>query len=145
MSETNNALTLKFYNTVIDDFLLFAVIIAKFDNKWLLCKHRNRNTFEFPGGKREKGESIIDTAKRELYEETGAITYKLEPFMPYSITERGVQSFGMIYYANIEKMNSLPASEIESIVLVEDISDIEKWTYPTIMPLMFEEYKKAKL
>ena len=30
---------------------------------------------EFPGGHREKGETIDDTAKRELYEESGAIEF----------------------------------------------------------------------
>ncbi|MCR5214807.1 MAG: NUDIX domain-containing protein [Eubacterium sp.] len=34
----------------------------------MFCKHRDRDTFEVPGGHREPSEEIIDTAKRELYE-----------------------------------------------------------------------------
>ena len=58
----------KFYDEVDDNLLKFAVIIAKSDGKWVFCKHRERNTYEIPGGHREPGELIDDTAKRELYE-----------------------------------------------------------------------------
>ena len=59
----------KFYDSVEDSLLKFAVIIAKKDGKWVLCKHRDRNTYEVPGGHREPGEAIMDTAKRELHSE----------------------------------------------------------------------------
>mgnify|MGYP002626281511 FL=1 len=72
-------LEVKFYDTVDDALLKFAVIISKSDDKWVFCKHKERNTFEVPGGHREHGEAILDTAKRELYEETGALVYTIEP------------------------------------------------------------------
>ena len=72
-------LEVKFYDTADDSLLKFAVIISKSDNKWVFCKHKERNTLEVPGGHREHGESILDTAKRELYEETGAVVYTIEP------------------------------------------------------------------
>ena len=59
----------------VDDALLkFAVIIARSNGKWVFCKHKDRSTYEIPGGHREPGEAIIETARRELYEETGANT-----------------------------------------------------------------------
>ena len=61
----------KFYDNVADELLKFAVIISKTDNKWVFCKHKERETYEVPGGHREPGESILETAKRELQEETG--------------------------------------------------------------------------
>ena len=61
----------KFYDEVDDKLLKYAVIIAKTNGKWIFCKHKERDTYEIPGGHREPGENILDAAKRELYEETG--------------------------------------------------------------------------
>ena len=63
----------KFYDLVDDSLLKFAVIISKSNGKWVFCKHKERNTYEIPGGHREEGETIFETAKRELVEETGAV------------------------------------------------------------------------
>ena len=41
----------------------FAVIISKTQNKYVFCKHKDRDTWEVPGGHRESQENIIDTAK----------------------------------------------------------------------------------
>ncbi len=43
-----------FYDDVDDDLLRFAVIIAVHNGKYIFCKHKERNTFEIPGGHREK-------------------------------------------------------------------------------------------
>ena len=64
-----------FYDSINDSMLKFAVIIARHNGKWVFCKHKERNTWEVPGGHREDGEDILETAKRELYEETGAIAF----------------------------------------------------------------------
>ena len=45
-------LAVKFYEEVKDELLLFAVVISKQDGKWVLCKHKKRETLEFPGGHR---------------------------------------------------------------------------------------------
>lgn len=68
-------LEVKFYDTVDDALLKFAVIISKSNGKWVMCKHKERDTYEVPGGHREEGEDILDTAKRELQEETGAVKF----------------------------------------------------------------------
>ena len=134
----------KFYDTVDDALLKFAVIISKSDDKWVFCKHRERNTFEVPGGHREVGESIIDTAKRELYEETGAIEYTLKPVCVYSVTApdnfNGEETFGMLYYADIVSFESELHSEIERIVITEHL--VEQWTYPLIQPKLIEEAER---
>lgn len=70
-------LVVKFYEDVKDELLRFAVVIAKHDGKWVLCKHKKRETLEFPGGHRETGEAIAETAKRELMEETGAVKFEI--------------------------------------------------------------------
>ena len=76
----------KFYDTVNDELLKFAVIISQSNGKWVFCKHKERDTYEVPGGHREAGEDIFETAKRELQEETGAIKFEIKPICVYSVT-----------------------------------------------------------
>ena len=71
-------LEVKFYDTVDDSLLKFAVIISQSNGKWVFCKHKERDTYEAPGGHREAGEDILETAKRELQEETGAIVCEID-------------------------------------------------------------------
>ena len=69
----------KFYEDTEDELLKFAVIISKSQDKYVFCKHRVRDTWEIPGGHREPGETILDTARRERYEETGALEVDIKP------------------------------------------------------------------
>ena len=73
-----------FYEQVDDKLLKFAVIISKHNGQWVFCKHKDRSTYEIPGGHRESNEEIIQTAKRELYEETGALQFDIFPICVYS-------------------------------------------------------------
>ena len=74
-----------FYDEIEDSKIDFAVIVARTDGKWVFCKHKERETFEIPGGHREKGEAIDEAAKRELYEETGALEYEISRLGIYSV------------------------------------------------------------
>ena len=48
----------KFYSYIDDhEKLKFAVICAKTEGKFVLCKHKMRDTLEFPGGHREAEET----------------------------------------------------------------------------------------
>ena len=38
----------RFYDTVDDSLLKFAVIISKADGKWVFCKHKERDTYVVP-------------------------------------------------------------------------------------------------
>ena len=52
-------LEVKFYDSVDDSLLKFAVIVSQSNGKWVFCKHKERDTYEVPGGHREAGESIL--------------------------------------------------------------------------------------
>ena len=43
-------LEVKFYDSVDDSLLKFAVIISQSNGKWVFCKHKERDTYEVPGG-----------------------------------------------------------------------------------------------
>ena len=136
----------KFYDNAEDELLKFAVIISKHGGKWVFCKHKERSTYEVPGGHREDGESILDTAKRELQEETGAVTFNITPVCVYSVigknrvNETGEEMYGMLYYADVEEFDSELHSEMERVVLFDELPD--KWTYPEIQPLLIAEYQR---
>ena len=136
----------KFYEDVEDKLLEFAVIISKSQGKWVFCKHKERDTYEVPGGRREENETILETAKRELNEETGAIDFSIRKICVYSVTgktrvnESGEESFGMIYYVDIKEFDKELHSEIEKIVLLDELPT--EWTYPLIQPLLIEEFQR---
>lgn len=134
-------------NTIEDSELTFAVIMAKHKGKWVYSKHKDRDTWEIPGGHREKFESIDECASRELIEETGANNFKLTPLCIYSVkkedeTINDIQmtyliNYGQIYYAEVEDFNKLPDFEIEKIEFFDDLPD--NLTYPQIQPLVYKK------
>lgn len=141
-------LEVKFYDTVDDTLLKFAVIISKSDGKWVFCKHKERDTYEVPGGHREVGESIIETAKRELQEETGAIRFEMKPVCVYSVigktrvNETGEESFGLLCYAEISEFSGKLDSEMEIVILMDELPT--DWTYPLIQPRLIEEFERRE-
>ena len=138
----------KFYETVEDSLLKFAVIISHVGEKWVFCKHKDRDTYEIPGGHREPGEPILETARRELWEETGAVEFEMHPICVYSVTGRtravdsDEETFGMLYHARIISFEKELHSEIDRIELFDTLP--EQWTYPQIQPLLIREYERRK-
>ena len=119
-----------------DERLTYAVIAARYQNKWLFCRHKKRATWEIPGGHRESGEHILHAAERELYEETGALSFRLTQLCVYSAeSERGI-GYGMLYLAEIFVLGDLPAEfEIGEVSLFDSVP--EKLTYPEIQGALF--------
>lgn len=135
----------RFYEDMDDERLKFAVIIAKNQNKYVFCRHRERDTWECPGGHREHGENIIDTAKRELYEETGALEFEIEPVCVYSVTapdnlEGGRESFGMLFFADVKCFDTELHYEIEKIMITDELP--AELRYPDIYPRLIKETKR---
>ena len=140
----------KFYENADEALLKFAVIIAKFNGKWVLCKHKAHDTLEFPGGHREPHQSILNTAKRELQEETGAVRFTIQPICVYSVTGKnrvnatGEELFGMLYFAEIAEFANELHSETETVLSLDTLPVAHVvWTYPQIQPCLSEEFQRS--
>lgn len=123
---------------IAEEQLLFAVIISKYQEKFVYVKHKERDTLEIPGGKRELGESITECAARELKEETGDKHFTLESLFIYGVEKNGETDYGLVFEAQITDLQDELTSEIEAIYVMAEPP--ANWIYPTIQPLLLAEY-----
>jgi len=136
----------KFYDPLIepDEGLIYSVISAKFENKWIFVRHHKRSTLEIAGGHIEKGESSHEAARRELMEETGALKFNLHCVATYSVKMDGITQYGRLYLAEVFELGPIPdISEIAEVILMEHLP--ESLTHPEIQPHLFDrtiEYLK---
>ena len=104
-----------------------AIIAARYQGKWVFCRHKQRKTWEMPGGHREYGETIADAAKRELWEETGATEFDICPVL---VCCDDIYC-GMIYYAEVKEFERIPdESEMEEIKFFDGLPN--ELTYPDL-------------
>lgn len=109
----------------------YVVILSSYNGQILLSRHKSRTTWETQGGHIEPGEAPLDAAKRELYEESGAIDYKLVPLFDYSAGD----SNGMVFFAQIKALANLPQSEMAETHLFDALP--QNLTYPAMTPKLF--------
>lgn len=116
MAKTN------YFAGFLDD-IAFVVILTKYKDKWVYCWHKKRESYEHPGGHVEKGETPLQAAKRELYEETGITDCEIIPLWDYAfVWENGQgQNNGRVYLAIARSLGELPASEMDRIELFDEV------------------------
>jgi 8-oxo-dGTP diphosphatase len=130
----------KFYESVIDDLLTFAVIVSRYQGKWVFCKKKDGETYEMPGGRRKPGENIEETARRKLYEETGAARFRLSPVCVYSFQNAEGEVFGMLYFAEIQEFFALPDFGMDRIDFFEGLP--ENLAYPEVEPQLIQKVEE---
>ena len=120
---------------VADELIKFAVISAKYDGKWVFVRDKERTTLEITGGHREDGETVLESAHRELYEETGAVDYTLDEVCTYRVTIDGVASYGTLFFADVKEFVDIP-KEFETAERIYLDTLPTNLTYPQIQPYL---------
>ena len=116
--------------------LTYSVISARYRAKWIFVRHQKRSTWEISGGHIEKGETSLEAARRELFEETGAIKFTIDCVATYSVTIDGDTGWGRLYIAEVSELGPIPdISEIAKISFSDRLPEL--LTYPDIQPHLF--------
>ena len=107
---------------------VFADVVAFYEGKWLFSKHKERTTWETQGGHIETGETPLEAAKRELFEESGATDFEIEPLCDYWVSGdlNGVRIQGnsQVFFARVHALGDIPQqSEMEKICLFDSLPD----------------------
>ena len=79
----------------------------------------------------------MEAAKRELFEESGAIDYSIAPVCDYwsGIEDMTRGANGMVFKASINKLGTIPESEMAEVRQFDALPD--NLTYPAITPVLF--------
>lgn len=119
----------------------YVVVFARHQGQWLFCQHKQRQTWEAPGGHVEAGETPLAAARRELFEETGALEFALEPLCDYWAVDEPHETRhitwanGMVFLAEIATLGTLPESEMARVQAFAGLP--EALTYPDIARMLF--------
>ena len=121
----------------------YVVVLSEYQGKILLSRHKKRTTWETQGGKIEPGETPLMAAKRELYEESGAVDFEIEPLCDYWAGEVQTkeEGNGRVFLAKVKKLSAMPESEMAEVRTFDELP--EKLTYPAITPTLFERKKQG--
>lgn len=112
----------------------YTVICSNYHGKWILSRHKNRSTWETQGGHIEMGETPLDCAKRELFEESGILDATLYPLCDYWGFNSQRCSNGMVLLAVVHSIGDLPESEMKEVKAFNSLPD--ELTYPLVTPLL---------
>ena len=113
----------------------YVVVLSYYEGKILLSRHKKRTTWETQGGHIEPSEAPLDAAKRELYEESGAVDFDITPLFDYEAGDDIGSATGVVFRANIKALASLPDSEMAEVHAFDALP--ENLTYPNITPHLF--------
>lgn len=124
------------------------LIMVKYQNKWLCTEHYKRGV-EFPGGKQEPGETLVEAAVREVYEET-QVTVKNPTWFAYYIVHDDLPFCKAVFTAQVDTIEDF-VGEFETVAR-HWLTDAELAAHPNLsfymkddgMKLMLQEVKKRE-
>ena len=108
------------------------IIIAVHKGKYVFSYNKKWQGWDIPGGAREVGETVLESAKRELWEETGAVKFDI-----IAVTDCVTKSTlpipnrnrpGRLYLAEIHEFENInDQSEITEIGFFNSAPDNLSW------------------
>ena len=114
----------------------YVIVLSRHRGKYLLSRHRERDAWECQGGHIEPGETPLEAARRELYEEAGARAGLLEPLCDYLGWDDLNAAPGKVFRAEIDELGPLPDSEMAEARLFDRLP--EALVYPGVIPQLFQ-------
>ena len=111
------------------------------DDKWLCTIHSSRGV-EFPGGKQEKGETLMEAAIREVYEETNVVVEDVKWFA-YYIVHDTVPFCKAVFTAKVKTIEDFVGDyETDDILW---LTEEELWQQPNLSFYMRDAGMKKML
>lgn len=107
------------------------------EGKALMMQEENGH-WDFPGGRIQKDESLIDCLKRECAEETGIACRALEkqPTIVYSTVDLEGRARLMVFFkVSLDSLDFKPSEECKAIDFFSKDEIRKLPTYPQIQPL----------
>lgn len=114
----------------------YVVVCSRYRGKWLLSRHKKRDTWETQGGHIEPGETPLAAARRELFEESGVREAELLPACDYWGFDPLSSSSGVVFLARVQTPGTMPESEMRETRLFDALPSA--LTYPHATPVFCE-------
>ena len=118
----------------------YVVVCASYQGKWIMSRHKSRNTWETQGGHIEDGEAPLECAKRELFEESGITDAELFPVCDYVGYNSKSSANGIVFLAVVHSLGELPESEMNETRIFDTLP--AELTYPQTSPKLYAEAEK---
>ncbi len=117
------------------------LVMIKYHNKWLCTEHYKRGV-EFPGGKQEHGETLVEAAVREVYEET-QVKVKNPRWFAYYIVHDELPFCKAVFTAQVDKIEDF-VGEFETVAR-HWLTDEELENHPNLSFYMKDDGMKRML
>ena len=99
-----------------------SIVFTFYEGKYVMTYHPKRKGWEFPAGRREENETAVECAKRETFEETGAILSEAIPLGYYLVSKHNNVFKTAIFMSDVDKFEPKPHwSETDLVKLFEEL------------------------
>ncbi len=101
-----------------------SIVFPFYNSKFIMTYHIKRKGWEFPAGSREGGETPIECAVRETFEETGALISNIIAIGYYTVDINNEKRKTAIYSADVERFEPKPRwSETDLVKIFDELPE----------------------